>query len=164
MHAVAKGIVAHSNPSQLQEQGGHLQIGVKWAESFLSRRGYVKRKATKAARKLPPNFEDLKAAFLQRICSEVEQHAIPPKLVINWDQTGSKSVPVSQWTLAEQGITQVPAVGKDDKREITVVLAESAATTRANLSWENTWMSRQDHFSTGMAHIVIITGVQSSNI
>ena len=135
VHAVAKGIVAHSNPSQFQEQGGHLQIGVKWAESFLSRRGYVKRKATKAARKLPPNFEDLKAAFLQRICSEVEQHAIPPKLVINWDQTGSKSVPVSQWTLAEQGITQVPAVGKDDKREITVVLAESAATTRANLFW-----------------------------
>ena len=73
-------------------------------------------------------------------------------LVINLDQTESKSVPVSQWTLAEQGSTQVPVVGKDDKREITVVLAESAATTRANLSWENTWMSRQDHFSTGMAH------------
>ena len=32
VQAVAKGMVAHSNPSQLQEQGGHLQIGVKWAE------------------------------------------------------------------------------------------------------------------------------------
>ena len=29
VQAAAKGIVAHSNPSQLQEQGGHLQIGVK---------------------------------------------------------------------------------------------------------------------------------------
>ena len=80
VHAVAKGIVAHTNPSQLQEHGGHLQIGVKLAESFLTCRGYVKRKATKAARKLPPIFEDIKAAFLQRICSEVEQHSIPPKL------------------------------------------------------------------------------------
>ena len=119
VQAAAKGIVTHSNPSQLQEHGGHVQIGVKWAESFLRCRGYVKRKATKAARKLPPNFEDLKSAFLQIIHSEVEQHAISPKLVINWDQTGSKLVPVSQWTLAEQGSTQVPVVGKDDKREIS---------------------------------------------
>ena len=49
--------------------------------------------------------------------------------MINWDQTGSKLVPVSQWTLAEQGSTHVPVVSKDDKREITVVLAVSASGT-----------------------------------
>ena len=105
VQAAAKGVVAQSNPSQLQEHGGHLQIGVKWTESFLRRRGYVKRKATKAARKLPPNFEDLKpfyresAVKLSSICySSKTGH-----------QTGSKLVPVSQWTLAEQGSTQVRA-------------------------------------------------------
>ena len=64
VQAAVKGIVAHSYPSRLQEHGGHLQIGVKWAESFLRRREYVKRKATKATRKLLPNFEDLKSAFI----------------------------------------------------------------------------------------------------
>ena len=126
MQAAAKGILSHTNPSSLQEHGGPISIGVKWAESFLRRRGYVKRKATNAARKLPPNFNELKAAKIQ---DEIEQHAILPSIVINWDQTGSKLVPVSQWTLAEQGSTQVPVVSKDDKREITVVLAVSASGT-----------------------------------
>ena len=87
---------------------------VKWAESFLRRRGYIKRKVMKAAWKLPPKFDDLKLAFLQRIWSEVEQNAIPSSLIINWDQTGSKLLPVRQWTLAEHGSVQVPVVGKDD--------------------------------------------------
>ena len=129
VQAAAKGILSHLNPSSLQEHGGHINIGVKWAESFLKRRSYVKRKATKAARKVPHNFDDLKAAFLQRIRDEIEQHAIPPSLVINWDQTGSKLIPVSQWTLAKQGSRQVPVIGKDDKREITVLLAVSASGT-----------------------------------
>ena len=38
-------------------------------------------------------------------------------------------MPVSQWTLAEQGSVQVSVVGKDDKREITVLLAVSASGT-----------------------------------
>ena len=122
-----KGIIAHKNAALLKEHGGPIEIGIKWTESFLKCRGYVKRKATKAARKLPPNFEDLKSVFLQRIRSEVEQQAIPPKFVVNGDQTGSKLVTISQWTLAEQGCVQVPVIGKDDKREITVLLAISAA-------------------------------------
>ena len=127
VQAAAKGIIAHKNAALLKEHGGPIEIGIKWTESFLRRHGYVKRKATKAARKLPPNFEYLKSVFLQRIHSEVEQHAIPPKLVVNWDQAGSKLVPVSQWTLAEQGCAQVPVIGKGDKREITVLLTISAA-------------------------------------
>ena len=46
---------------------------------------------------------------------------------MNWDQTGSKLVSVSQWTLAEQCCAQVPVIGKDDKRGITLLLAISAA-------------------------------------
>ena len=70
VQAAAKGIIAHKNAALLKEHGGPIEIGIKWTESFLRRRGYVKRKATKAARKLPPNFEDLKSVFLQRIRSE----------------------------------------------------------------------------------------------
>ena len=51
------------------------------------------------------------------------------KLLFNWDQTGVKVVPVSSWTMAESGSKQIPVVGLEDKREITVVLAATATGT-----------------------------------
>ena len=51
----------------------------------------MKRKATKAARKLPENFAEAKLGFYQRIKEEVETWSIPLALIINWDQTGSPS-------------------------------------------------------------------------
>ena len=63
--AAARGIVSHRNPGLLKEHGGSIDLGRKWAESFLYCHGYVKRKATKAARKLPPDFPDVKLGFLK---------------------------------------------------------------------------------------------------
>ena len=63
----AKEIITHSKPSLLPEHGGSLDLGKMWAQSFLCWHGYVKRKATKAARKLPADYLDLKLAFLERI-------------------------------------------------------------------------------------------------
>lgn len=54
--AAATGIVEHHNPAMLREHGGTVELGKKWADSILSR---IKRKATKAARKL--------CVFLMRI-------------------------------------------------------------------------------------------------
>uniref|UniRef100_A0A1X7UVX2 HTH CENPB-type domain-containing protein n=1 Tax=Amphimedon queenslandica TaxID=400682 RepID=A0A1X7UVX2_AMPQE len=54
--AAAKGIVSHKNPVLLKEHGDPISISSSWAESFLRRIGYVKRKGTKAAHKLPENF------------------------------------------------------------------------------------------------------------
>ena len=82
----------------------------------------VKRKATKAARKTPPNFADIKLTFLQRVAEIVHESKVSPELVINWDQTGTKFVPASQWTLAKQGVKQVDVTGLDDKRELTALL------------------------------------------
>ena len=50
---------------------------------------------------------------------------IPDELVINWDQTGIKYVPVSQWTMAEKGSKRVELEGVNDKRQITAVFAGS---------------------------------------
>ena len=47
---------------------------------------------------------------------------IPPSLVINWDQTAIQYVLVSSWTM-EQGAKRVEIAGKDDKWQITAVLA-----------------------------------------
>jgi len=46
-------------------------------------------------------------------------------MVVNFDQTGTKMVPVSDWTLEVSGTKQIDMVGLDDKREVTVLLAVS---------------------------------------
>ena len=42
------------------------------------------------------------------------EHNIPPGMIVNFDQTGAKFVPCSQWTMAEQGSKQVAITGHDD--------------------------------------------------
>ena len=121
--AAARGIVEHNNPSLLCEHGGTIQLGKKWADSLMTRMNYAKRKATKAARKVPVDFSEIKLAFLKRIVDCVKDHNIPSELIINWDQTGAKYVPTSEWTLAEEGSKQVNVIGKEDKREMTVLLS-----------------------------------------
>ena len=43
---------------------------------------------TKAARKVPEDFELKKSVFLSTVRSIIAENDIPPRLVINWDQTG----------------------------------------------------------------------------
>lgn len=50
-------------------------------------------------------------------------------LYFNWDQAGVNLVPVSSWTMAESGSKQVPVIGVEGIREITVLLAATAAGT-----------------------------------
>ena len=73
----------------------------------------VKRKETTAVKVLPSNFEKLKKQFLTDVCSTIVMEDIPEELIINWDQTGFKYVPVSNCEIA----------GLDDKRQLTVMLS-----------------------------------------
>ena len=50
---------------------------------------------------------------------------IPPELIINFDQTGLKYVPVGDWTMAKKGSKSVPIFGLGDKRQITAVFAST---------------------------------------
>ena len=126
-YTAATDIVEYHNLALLHTHGGPVVLGKKWADSLLGRMGLVKRKATKAARKFPDDFADVKIAFLQRVASVVKESSVPFELVINWDQTGSKFVPASQWTLADEGTKQVDVIGVEDKREMTVFLAITLA-------------------------------------
>ena len=40
---------------------------------------------------------------------------IPSSLILNWDHTGLKYVPVSSWTMAPQGSEKVSLAAIDDK-------------------------------------------------
>ena len=120
--AAAKGMVMYHCPSLLPEHGGNLELGRKWAESLMSRMGLVRHKATKAARKTPDDFDNIKIQFLHRITKVVQDHSVPSALILNLDQTATKLVPTTEWTMEIEGSTQVNVVGLEDKREITVVL------------------------------------------
>ena len=93
----------------------------------MTRMGLVKRKATKTARKVPQDFQDVEAALLHRIKDTVTKHAIPVSMIVNFDQTGSKFVPCSEWSMVQQGSKQVKVTGLNDKREMTALLAVSLA-------------------------------------
>ena len=80
------------------------------------------------ARNLPDNIEKEREKFAEEVneagSPEIngERVCIPPELVLNWDQTGSNLVPISEWTLASEGSRQGAIKALDDKRQITILL------------------------------------------
>ena len=73
------------------------------AQSFLRRHGYVKRKGTKAARKVPNDFDFIRMEFLAEVSKLVKDNEIPPELIINFDQTNVNIIPVGDYTLEKSG-------------------------------------------------------------
>ena len=82
----------------------------------MQRMGFVKRKATSKAKVNVENLAVLKEEFLLDIRGLVEMEEIPQDLILNWDQTAVNYVPVSNWTMAKEGLKKVPIAGIDDKQ------------------------------------------------
>lgn len=68
----------------LRNQNGNSR---SWANSLLHRSSFVKRKATKFAKKVPPTFDKDKIQFLDLLSTTIAAHQIPEELVINIDET-----------------------------------------------------------------------------
>ena len=67
------------------EYNGHITLNRCWSKSLMCYVGPVRWKGTKAVRKLPDNFADLKAGSLQRITEDVSQRSIlPPAVAELW--------------------------------------------------------------------------------
>ena len=62
---------------------------------------------------------EAKLLFQYQITSLVEEHDIPPSLIMNFDQTTLKYAPVSNSTLAKKGSKHVPITGGAFKESIT---------------------------------------------
>ena len=93
----------------------------EWAKHLFKRMGLVKRKGNTKAKVDVEKFDEIKKAFLQDIKSVITMDKVPVKLIINWDQTGLSYVPVSEWTMEQEGAKRVPIDDKDDKCQITAV-------------------------------------------
>ena len=89
--------------------------------------GLVKRKGNTKAKVNIKDFNEMKKLFHLDIKGVVAMDEVPPELIINWDQTGLNYVPVSSWTMAEEGSKRVEIDGKDDECQITAVFACSMA-------------------------------------
>ena len=118
----AVGIVRKQDSNLLAQNGGHIALTRDWARSLLGRIGYVKRKANTKVKIAVTDFNELKSQFLIDIRTLRDLEEIPDCLVLNWDQTAIKYVPVAEWTMEKQGSKKVKIAGLDDKRQIIVVL------------------------------------------
>ena len=124
--AAAKGIILAKDSNLLIENGGHIDLTKEWAQRLMSRMGLVKRKASTGVKVDPEVFKDLQTHFLSDIRTVVKIMDIPLDLIINWDQTAIKYVPVSNWTQEVKGSKRIEIAGIDNKRQITATLAATA--------------------------------------
>ena len=125
--SAAEGIVKSYNSGLLESNGVHIKCTKHWAKHFLTRLGYIKQKATTKASISNVDFEAQKAQFLFYIQTIVEMENIPKELVINWYHTGINYIPVSNWTMATEGLKRVEVAGLGDKRQLTAVYGASMA-------------------------------------
>ena len=77
--------------------------------------GFVIRKATKTATKLPPPPQVRRSYRKVTISSTAAENSIPADLIVNWDQTGVRMVPVTDWTMTTRGSEQLSVTGLGDK-------------------------------------------------
>ena len=109
----------------LECNGGHIALKKSWAKYFLGKMNFVKQKATTKSKLIVKNFEEVRYQFLLDIKAVAEMAEIPYDLIINWDQTGIKYIPVSEWMMEKEGSKKVEIAGINDKRQITAVFAGS---------------------------------------
>ena len=110
-------MVKRNDPKLLAVNGGHISLSKDWACYMLHCIGFVKRKWTTKGTLKVDNFAELKTEILFDIKVIVAMEEVPPSLVINWDPNSIKCVPVSNWTMAKQGVKKVEIVRISNKRQ-----------------------------------------------
>ncbi|KIM89788.1 hypothetical protein PILCRDRAFT_94971 [Piloderma croceum F 1598] len=86
---------------------------------------WSERRATRAAQKLPDNWEDLCKCSFFSIAYGIKEEDIPPELYVNLDQTQVVYAQGSKLTWAKTGSRQVTVIGEDEKRAFTVLVSVS---------------------------------------
>ena len=117
----AIGVVTSYDANLLTKNGGPIDISKEWAKRLLRRMGLVKRQGTTKSKVNPTDFQMLKKQYLSDIRTKVYMEDIPVDLIINWDHTSLKYVPVSNWTMEHKGAKRVEIAGCNDKQQMTAL-------------------------------------------
>ena len=104
---IGKGLMLNTNRTLLAEYGGPIKLTKDWAKSVLKRMGFSKRRANSKFKVPVANFIQLKTQFLLDVKACVTLEDIPHDLILNWDQTALKIVPVNSWTMEKKGTKRV---------------------------------------------------------
>jgi hypothetical protein len=121
------GLLKQKVPHLLKENGGRFQASESWLKKLIRvDMKLVMRKST-TGRALPDDWEMQVEDLAKRLAIVTFTHDIPPSLVVNADQTGWPLAPSRGNTLAKKGAKEVAVIGKDDKRQVTLLLGCSAA-------------------------------------
>ena len=109
--------------SDLARFGRYLDFVITngWLQSLYKRMNLSRRMVTTSRPVITQStWLEVKAKF---------SHKVPDELIINVDQTPSKYVPTENVTMAEKNSKDIPRKGGNDKRAITVTLAETLSGT-----------------------------------
>lgn len=91
-----------------------------WLHSALN---WSLRRSTRAAQKLPENWEDLCERSHLRKAYLIKEKDILSSLYVNSDQTNTVYAPGDKMTWAEEGAKQVSLIGAEEKRAFTVMVS-----------------------------------------
>jgi len=86
---------------------------------------WTPRRATRAAQKLPTNWEDVCEKSFLWLAHNIKELDVPPELYVNSDQTQVTYSQGSGMTYAATGVKQVSVIGEDEKRAFTVMTSVS---------------------------------------
>jgi hypothetical protein len=125
--AIILATILEKQPELLQKEfsdGSTFKASETFVRSWLhDAMKWSRRKATRAAHKLPKNWEDqCELAFFQ-IVHAIHEYKLPPSLYVNSDQTQLLYAPSDKMTWAETGAKQVELVGAEEKRALTVMVS-----------------------------------------
>ena len=90
--------------------------------------GFVRRAKASSTVEIPEGVrKEIKYQYLYQFVNAIEKWDIHPDLVVNFDQTPSRLVPVGRSTLAKRNSTNVAIAGLSDQRTITATFAVSVS-------------------------------------
>ncbi|KAJ7196687.1 hypothetical protein GGX14DRAFT_672342 [Mycena pura] len=108
--------------------GSYFKVSDSFCRTFLRKAlGWSERKATKAAQKLPRNWEDQCERAILRRAQMIKAEDIPAELIVNSDQTGVVYSPGGKLTWTPRGSRQVAVIGAEERRAFTALLAISGS-------------------------------------
>jgi hypothetical protein len=109
--------------SRFKASGSFVQ---KWLHSAM---GWSHQKGTRAAQKLPDDWEIQCEKSVFRKAYLLKEYNIPAKLYANSDQTQQLYAPGDKLMYAKTGLKQMSVIGGDEKRAFTVMVMVTSAGT-----------------------------------
>ena len=137
--AAAGGNLMSHNQSRFGED---VELNRQWAYLLLRRINFTKQKATTAKSKhSTADFAWQKQQFLVDVVTTTEMVEIPAEFILNWDQTGIKTVPSSTWMIDAQGSKRLEVAGINDKHSSQPCCVWRFSSSQGDLPRENKLLS-----------------------